>query len=301
MKHKFLWRAMAFLIALSLFSLPTLALTPAYTVSGAYKGSTYHNNLLTLPLTGDKAFDVVAIALSQLDYREGNSTADFDGEREGGSKNFTEFNRFLGKISGSYSYAWCAAFASWCLRQAEAGDSAGGSFASCTLWVERLRELGQYATRSSGYTPKRGDLIFFRSAGVSRASDHVGIVRYVKNGRVYTIEGNASNRVSARDYALTDTYIVGYGKPSYNSGYTRLGSNCRGQGGRLLCCQQLLCQHSCRGIGKRHEAGYAAKGRAGAYRFGKGRLGSFLLPRKDGLHLTGLRRLRQPRPLYRNL
>lgn len=224
MKHKFLWRALAFLIALSLFALPSAALAPAYTVSGAYKGSTYHNNLLALPLTGDKAFDAVAIALSQLDYREGNSTADFGGEREGGSKNFTEFNRFLGKISGSYSYAWCAAFVSWCLRQAGAGDSAGGSFASCTLWVERLRELGQYATRASGYTPKRGDLIFFRSAGVSRASDHVGIVRYVKNGRVYTVEGNASNRVSARDYALSDTYIVGYGKPSYNASYTLPGS-----------------------------------------------------------------------------
>ena len=50
---------------------------------------------------------------------------------------------------------------------------------------------------------------------MTRASDHIGIVRYVKDGRVYTVEGNASNKVSARDYALSDTYIVGYGRPKY--------------------------------------------------------------------------------------
>ena len=103
------------------------------------------------------------------------------------------------------------------LAEAGAADSAGGKFASCTLWVEKLTDMGRYSTRASGYTPKAGDLIFFRSAGVSRASDHVGIVRYVKNGRVYTVEGNSSNRVSANDYALSDTYIVGYGRPNYRS------------------------------------------------------------------------------------
>jgi hypothetical protein len=60
-----------------------------------------------------------------------------------------------------------------------------------------------------------GDLIFFRSAGVGRVSDHVGLVRYVKGGRVYTVEGNSSGQVALRDYALGDTYIVGYGRPNY--------------------------------------------------------------------------------------
>jgi hypothetical protein len=63
-----------------------------------------------------------------------------------------------------------------------------------------------------------GDLIFFRSAGVGRVSDHVGLVRYVKNGRVYTVEGNSSGQVALRDYALGDTYIVGYGRPQYKNG-----------------------------------------------------------------------------------
>jgi uncharacterized protein YgiM (DUF1202 family) len=222
MKRTRLTRWIGFLLSLTLFSLaalPAAALTPAYPITGSYLSSTYHENLLKLPRTGDRAFDTVAVALSQLDYHEGNSTADFDGENRNGSRNYTEYNYAFGQIGGTYGYAWCAAFASWCLEQADAESAAGGLFASCTLWVERLQALGQYSTRSSGYTPKTGDLIFFRSAGVARASDHVGLVRYVKGGRVYTVEGNSSDRVSLRDYALKDTYIVGYGKPAYRSSY----------------------------------------------------------------------------------
>ena len=217
MKHKFTLRCIVFLILFSLAALPVAALTPAYSITGPYLSSTYHENLLSLPRTGDRAFDAVAVALSQLGYHEGNSTADFGGKNQSGSRNFTEYNYALGQVGGTYGYAWCAAFVSWCLQAADAADSAGGLFASCTLWVERLQSLGLYATRSSGYTPKTGDLIFFRSAGVTRASDHVGIVRYVKDGRVYTVEGNSSDRVSLRDYSLKDTYIQGYGKPQYKS------------------------------------------------------------------------------------
>lgn len=197
--------------------LPTGALTPTYTITGAYSTSSYYQSIKAITKTGDKALDTVAAALSQLDYHEGNSTADFGGKNTAGGKNYTEYNRALGKIDGSYSYAWCAAFVSWCLDVAGARESAGGSFASCTLWVERLQALGLYSTRASGYVPKQGDLIFFRSAGVGRASNHVGIVRFVKDNRVYTVEGNSSNKVSLREYKLSDSYIVGYGKPRYDS------------------------------------------------------------------------------------
>ena len=203
------------LLVLGVMVLPAAAITPVYQVSSAYRASTYYENLKNLPLTGDGAFDTLSAALSQYTYHEGSSTADFGGGNTSSSGNFTEYNYALGKISGTYSYAWCAAFVSWCLSQAGEADSAGGLFASCTLWVAELTDIGQYKTRASGYKPIAGDLIFFRSAGVSRASDHVGLVRYVKDGRVYTIEGNASGQVSLRDYALTDTYIVGYGLPKY--------------------------------------------------------------------------------------
>lgn len=195
-------------------ALPTSALRLPYTATGSYRNSTYHKNLTQLTETGDEAFDTVAAALSQLGYHEGNGTKELHGKGTG-SGNYTEYGRAFGKVDGTYGYAWCAVFASWCLQVAGAGDSAGGGFSSCSLWLAHLREVGLYSSRASGYTPRPGDLIFFRSPGAGRASDHVGVVRYVKGGRVYTVEGNSSNRVAAHDYALSDTYIVGYGKPRY--------------------------------------------------------------------------------------
>ncbi len=216
-KNKSLQRALVVLCvltALALCPLEAVAATTSYTPSSAYRASTYYQNLKSLPMTGDSAFDTVALALSQLAYHEGSGTAQFGGSGSS-SGNFTEYNYAYGKVGGTYGYAWCAAFVSWCLDTAGVPDSAGGRFVSCTLWVEKLQSIGQYRTRSSGYEPKPGDLIFFRSAGVSRASDHVGLVRYVKDGRVYTVEGNSSDQVSLRDYSLKDTYIVGYGLPAY--------------------------------------------------------------------------------------
>ncbi len=217
MKKRGVGRALLLLCAAAMLLataiLPAAAITPGYTVSSAYRKSTYYQNLLQLPLTGDGAFDTLSAALSQYGYHEGSSSADYGGSGTSHG-NYTEYNYALGKVGGTYSYAWCAAFVSWCLVQAGEQESAEGLFASCTLWVEALRASGQYSARGT-HTPKMGDLIFFRSAGVTRASDHVGLVRFVKGGRVYTVEGNSSGRVALRDYALGDTYIVGYGRPHY--------------------------------------------------------------------------------------
>lgn len=215
-QHRSALFLLSLVLLLSLLSLPATAITPSYEVSAVYRRSTYYQNLLVLPTTGDGAFDTLSAALSQYGYHEGSATSDFDGENTSGSGNYTEYNFALGKVGGSYGYAWCAAFASWCLQQAGQADSAGGLFASCTLWVERLQALGRYQKRTSGYTPRAGDLIFFRSSGTGRASDHVGLVRYVTGGRVYTVEGNSSGRVSLRNYALGDSYIAGYGRPAYS-------------------------------------------------------------------------------------
>ena len=202
-------------IALAAAALPAAATTPVYTVSAAYRASTYYQNVCAVPLTGNGAFDTVSVALSQVSYHEGSSAADFGGANQTATGNFTEYNYALGTIGGTYGYAWCAAFVSWCLSQAGEAESAGGPFASCTLWVEKLQSAGRYRTRASGYLPRSGDLIFFRSAGTARASDHVGLVRYTAAGRVLTVEGNSSGQVALRDYDLSDTYIVGYGLPDY--------------------------------------------------------------------------------------
>lgn len=209
--------ALCIVLLTAVFTLSTQAIEPQYKVSSAYKSSTYYQNLRVLPLVGDGAFDTLSVALSQYGYHEGASSADYHGGNTASTGNYTEYGYAHGKVNGTYSYAWCAVFVSWCMQQADEAQSAGGAFASCSLWVARLKELGRYTARSA-HTPKMGDLIFFRSAGVGRVSDHVGLVRFVKGGRVYTVEGNSSGQVALRDYALTDTYIVGYGRPQYENG-----------------------------------------------------------------------------------
>ena len=59
-----------------------------------------------------------------------------------------------------------------------------------------------------------GDQIFFGSS--TSNSNHTGIVEKVENAKVYTIEGNASNQVARRSYALNASNIIGYGRPTYD-------------------------------------------------------------------------------------
>ena len=42
-------------------------------------------------------------------------------------------------------------------------------------------------------------------------SDHVGIVEKCEGGRVYTVEGNSSDQVRQRNYAMDYASILGYG------------------------------------------------------------------------------------------
>ena len=52
------------------------------------------------------------------------------------------------------------------------------------------------------------------------ADTHIGIVQYVENGRVVTIEGNTSDAVHSRSYALNSSYVTGYCNPEYPAGTT---------------------------------------------------------------------------------
>ena len=63
---------------------------------------------------------------------------------------------------------------------------------------------------------KVGDIIFFdwEDKRDNRA-DHVGIVDKVEDGKVYTIEGNTSNKCAERMYSFDDAQVMGYGSPKY--------------------------------------------------------------------------------------
>lgn len=63
--------------------------------------------------------------------------------------------------------------------------------------------------------PKPGDQIFFGTS-ISN-SNHTGLVEKVDSSKVYTIEGNTSDQVARRTYAIGASNILGYGRPNYDA------------------------------------------------------------------------------------
>ena len=211
------------LMLLSCVYIPTSAAKLTYStgaagVSDAYKNSKYYKNLTSIELTGDGVTDTLAVALSQLEYVEGTSTSGFSGT-QGGGGNYTEFCRNYGEGN---AYAWCAAYVSFCLFQSRATTSTSKQTIwrdiYCPRWYQNMKNAGYGHDASSNYTPQSGDLVFFTGGG------HIGIVRYCKNGKVYTIEGNTSNSsglnpegggVYCKSYDRSYSKFLGFGTPPY--------------------------------------------------------------------------------------
>lgn len=142
----------------------------------------------------DYADRIVQIALAEESYEEG----------------YENYNKY-GDWFMYNNVAWCAIFVSWCANQAGIGIDVIPKAAAVSDDVRIFQSKDQYRARGE-YQPKKGDLIFFQEDGLPT---HVGIVTGSDESYVYTIEGNTSNGVHQRTYALTDTYILGYGLPAY--------------------------------------------------------------------------------------
>ena len=166
--------------------------------------------------TGNQIEDLIAVATTQLGYKEGNSSSQLGGTTAG-SGNYTKYGQWYGINPG----AWCAMFVSWCANQAGISTSIIPKHASCDVGMNWFKNNGrwQYSAAFGGtYTPKRGDLIYFgNNPSNLNDSTHVAIVTGVDSTKVYTVEGNKSNICQNYSYSLTDDYIFGYGLPAYTS------------------------------------------------------------------------------------
>ena len=140
---------------------------------------------------------IVAVAVQEIGYHEG-------------AGNHTKY----GVYTGTDGLSWCHAFVSWCANECGFIDS---NIIPKTAACETGRQWfisKQLYQKAGSYTPKTGDIIYFDKAGVG-VSHHVGIVEYVENGIVHTIEGNKNNQVMRGHYELTYKGIMGYGTPEY--------------------------------------------------------------------------------------
>ena len=168
---------------------------------------------------------VIAVAAAEVGYKEKASNASLDDKTaNAGSANYTKYARdfdqkypnwYNGKKNG---YAWCDMFVDWCFLTAFGYEKAlkllcqpeKSCGAGCTYSLRYYKAKGQFHT--SG--PKPGDQIFFGTS-LDDAS-HTGIVEKADGSKVYTIEGNTSDQVARRSYALTNSRILGYGRPAYD-------------------------------------------------------------------------------------
>ena len=203
--------------------------------ASTYKSSKYYTHVTSINLSGDGVTDTLAVALSQLGYYEGISSNQYSGLYNTWdtytSDKTTEYVYNYGDADSSgYRMAWCASFCSWSLFQARVTDHSTHSQScrnhigeseyiwrecSCYQWADQLKRFNKYYARGS-YTPKAGDLIFFKMDGGGSAwTNHIGLVRYCDGSTVYTVEGNRHNHVGLYSYSLSDSQICGYGVLPY--------------------------------------------------------------------------------------
>lgn len=113
---------------------------------------------------------------------------------------------------------WCCCFVSWCAN--ECGYIDAGVIPKYSVvddGVNWFKSKGQWIDGSA--EPLPGMIIFFdwEYDGLDGSGDHTGIVEKVEGGRVYTIEGNASDKCQELSYSVGYREILGYGFYESNS------------------------------------------------------------------------------------
>jgi hypothetical protein len=123
---------------------------------------------------------------------------------------------------------WCAAFATWAVIESNNGnpflDRNGKpinrfSCSSLVRWADNpannVHGKDLYITKEEavkkGFTDnvKVGDAVIFRWQK-GKSSQHIGLVTKIENGKIYTIEGNASNRVKEKVYDINSFCVQGF-------------------------------------------------------------------------------------------
>lgn len=158
-------------------------------------------------LTGDWPADVLAIAQTQLDYKESRRNVVLQGD--GTLNGYTRYGHWYGLPHGD----WCAMYVAFCMHYAGVEHYPVNS--GCQNWINELKEQNLYRLADS-YVPKPGDIVFF-DRDRNESSDHVGLVTILEPqteespAMLHTIEGNAADRVQNCTYDPNDPSILGYG------------------------------------------------------------------------------------------
>lgn len=134
--------------------------------------------------------DVVSIALAELGKTAGS--------------------KYTAHTGAGASAPWCAAFVSWCARQAKVSTSVVTKTAAVSDLLSQAKSKGRFHYKGS-YIPSRGDIFIEKSNGAS----HTGFVRSATSSGYTTIEGNSSGRVASHNRSYSYANLTGFYHPNY--------------------------------------------------------------------------------------
>lgn len=168
---------------------------------------------------------VIQIEQAEVGYLEKKSNANLDDKTaNAGRNNYTKYAREYAKWGGGnyQGQAWCDMFQDWAFVEAYGVNSArrllGGFSAYTPTSADYFKKMGRWSQ-----TPQRGALVFFKN---SERIHHIGLVTDVRDGKIYTIEGNTATTedvvangggVWAKSYDIGNSKIAGYGMPAYSA------------------------------------------------------------------------------------
>ena len=164
---------------------------------------------------------IIQTARQEIGYLEKRTNSQLDSKTaNAGSGNFTKYARDVDAVpellnGNKQGFSWCAVFVLWLFVKLWGAAMAMRMLflpekslaASCTYWMNYYKAAGRFFK-----DPQPGDQVFF---GSGDTAEHTGIVTEIKDGRVYTIEGNTSDSCARRSYPLGYYEILGYGIPAY--------------------------------------------------------------------------------------
>ena len=136
----------------------------------------------------------------------------------GGNNSGPWVQKYLAPAGLDEGNPWCASFVSWCYLQAVGGDKHVMPFAYCPgarNLLEEFKAKGWAYAPNSGYQPQPGDIVVWWRVKLSGWLGHVGFVHQVKDGMLYTIEGNKSPNVQGFSYVFSRIdKLLGFGHVS---------------------------------------------------------------------------------------
>jgi hypothetical protein len=111
--------------------------------------------------------------------------------------------------------SWCASFVSWCYLQASGNQKDKMPFAYCPGARALLKEFtdkGWGNAPGISYQPQPGDIVVWWREQLQGWLGHAGMVHQLKDGMLYTIEGNRSPNVQGFSYVFSRMdKLLGYG------------------------------------------------------------------------------------------